>query len=210
LSKIKVTYVQGTGRGEPIRLAFHIGGIEFEDERIDFEELKKRKPHLPYGSLPVLTLHDGEIIAQSNTILRYVGRLTKLYPEDNLQATRVDELIDAMEDASSKMAPVIYDQNPETKKIGLEKVNSEIFPHWTNLIEKRIEKYGKGYAVGEHLTIIDLKIYQFFGSILHQSNTYVQGISIEPIKNAPKLHELLKKVAEHPKIAEWNKSHNQI
>eukprot|EP01091_Cochliopodium_minus_P021198 TRINITY_DN95_c0_g3_i2.p1 TRINITY_DN95_c0_g3~~TRINITY_DN95_c0_g3_i2.p1 ORF type:complete len:117 (+),score=25.89 TRINITY_DN95_c0_g3_i2:72-422(+) len=88
MSNLKITYFNAEGRAEPIRLALFIGGIEFDDERIDFPELQKRKPNLPFGSLPVLTTGEGEIIAQSNAVLRYAGRLAKLYPQDNLQATR--------------------------------------------------------------------------------------------------------------------------
>eukprot|EP01091_Cochliopodium_minus_P021196 TRINITY_DN95_c0_g2_i3.p1 TRINITY_DN95_c0_g2~~TRINITY_DN95_c0_g2_i3.p1 ORF type:complete len:157 (+),score=48.86 TRINITY_DN95_c0_g2_i3:30-473(+) len=144
MSKLKLTYFDFTGRTEPIRLALFIGGIDFEDERIDFPELQKRKPNLPYGSLPVLTLENGEEIAQSKAILRYVGRLTKLYPQDNLQATKVDELFEALDDFSSKMGPILQEQDLEKKKQGLEKINTEIIPHWVNLIEKRVEKFGKG------------------------------------------------------------------
>ncbi|KAE8969956.1 hypothetical protein PR003_g28481 [Phytophthora rubi] len=48
---------------EPICLAFFIGGVEFEDERISREALANRK--LPFNQLPVLEV-DGEVIAQTN------------------------------------------------------------------------------------------------------------------------------------------------
>jgi len=142
--------------------------------------------------------------------LRYVGRLAKLYPEDNLQATRVDELIDAFEDLSSKMAPVFYEKDEEAKKQGLEKINNEILPHWVNLIEKRVEKFGKGgHAVGDHLTIVDIKIAVVVGSFLVGKNPYLQGISSDSLKKAPRLLEIHKKVLEHPKVVEWNKKLDQ-
>ncbi|KAF1792329.1 Thioredoxin-like fold [Phytophthora cactorum] len=73
--KLKLTYMPHPGRGEPIRLAFYIGGVEFEDERITREELANRKPSLPFNQLPVLEV-DGEVIAQSLAILRYAGTLS--------------------------------------------------------------------------------------------------------------------------------------
>eukprot|EP01091_Cochliopodium_minus_P021197 TRINITY_DN95_c0_g3_i1.p1 TRINITY_DN95_c0_g3~~TRINITY_DN95_c0_g3_i1.p1 ORF type:complete len:214 (+),score=81.93 TRINITY_DN95_c0_g3_i1:72-713(+) len=208
MSNLKITYFNAEGRAEPIRLALFIGGIEFDDERIDFPELQKRKPNLPFGSLPVLTTGEGEIIAQSNAVLRYAGRLAKLYPQDNLQATRVDELIDAVEDLLSKVNPIIYGQlNEEAKKQGLEKINTEILPQWVNLLEKRIQKYGKGgYAVGDQLTVIDLKLAVIFGSIIVGKGAFT-GISGESVKNAPGLLGVYNKVKEHPKVVEWNKKH---
>eukprot|EP01091_Cochliopodium_minus_P001931 TRINITY_DN11884_c0_g1_i1.p1 TRINITY_DN11884_c0_g1~~TRINITY_DN11884_c0_g1_i1.p1 ORF type:complete len:220 (-),score=55.34 TRINITY_DN11884_c0_g1_i1:15-674(-) len=213
MSKLKLTYFETKdiffARGEPIRLVLYIGGIDFEDERITHEELNKRRSNTPYGSLPLLTLEDGEVMAQSNAIMRFLGKRTKLYPEDHLLAMRVDELIYGVEDILSKMTPIIYDPNPEKKKEGFEKINTEILPHWVNLIEKRIEKFGKGYSVGENLTISDIFLYQFFGSILHGRNPFLQGISSESIKKATKLTEVIKKISEHPKISEWNKIHNK-
>jgi glutathionyl-hydroquinone reductase len=117
--------------------------------------------------------------------------------------------LDAIEDVYSKLAPVIYSQDPQVKSQGLEKINSEVIPHWVNLIEKRIEKYGKGYSIGDHLTIADLKLNSLFGSILRSDTPYFHGILVDPIKKAPKLLEILNKVTQHPKIVEWNNKHNQ-
>ncbi|KAG7398714.1 hypothetical protein PHYBOEH_010664 [Phytophthora boehmeriae] len=96
--KLKFTYMPHPGRGEPIRLAFFIGGIEFEDERITREELANRKPSLPFNQLPVLEV-DGEVIAQSLAILRYAGTLSGLYPvTDALTAYLIDELFAILDD----------------------------------------------------------------------------------------------------------------
>jgi hypothetical protein len=38
MSKYKLLYFDGKGRGEPIRLLFHIIGVEFEDVRLSDEE----------------------------------------------------------------------------------------------------------------------------------------------------------------------------
>ena len=40
---IKLTYFNAKARGEVTRLCLHIAGIKFEDERIDFAEMAKRK-----------------------------------------------------------------------------------------------------------------------------------------------------------------------
>lgn len=53
--------------------ALFLSGVEFVDERIDFAQWPARKPSTPYGSLPLLEWGDRQL-AQSNTILRLVGR----------------------------------------------------------------------------------------------------------------------------------------
>jgi len=51
--KLKLTYFDAPWRGEPIRNAFKIGGISFEDERVQFKYFPGLKPSLPFGSLPI-------------------------------------------------------------------------------------------------------------------------------------------------------------
>ncbi len=40
-SKIKLYYFNSYGRGYQIRLCLHLGGIEFEDVRLSYEEFGK-------------------------------------------------------------------------------------------------------------------------------------------------------------------------
>lgn len=51
---IKITYFDATGRAEATRLAFTIGGIKFEDERINGEQFMAMRDKTPFGSLPVM------------------------------------------------------------------------------------------------------------------------------------------------------------
>jgi hypothetical protein len=42
----------------------------------------------------VLDIGNGRIIAQSAAILRYIGKITNLYPKDEYLASVVDSIID--------------------------------------------------------------------------------------------------------------------
>jgi glutathione S-transferase len=53
-----------------------IDGIEFEDDRVQPSDWKRRKADTPFGARPALEV-DGQIVAQSNTINRYVGKLAE-------------------------------------------------------------------------------------------------------------------------------------
>lgn len=87
--KLKLTYFPFGGRAAPIRLALLAGKIDFEDHRLSFPEFGAAKAAgvFKFGQLPCLEV-DGEQVAQSDAILRYVGRLGGFYPEDLLQAVR--------------------------------------------------------------------------------------------------------------------------
>jgi glutathione S-transferase len=115
MPKLKLTYfdIHG-GRGEPARLALSIGGIPFEDDRLAPSDWQRRKPDTPFGALPVLEV-DGQALAQSNAVNRYVGKLTDLYPSDAWQAALCDEIMEAVEDISTKLAATFFLAEEEKK-----------------------------------------------------------------------------------------------
>jgi prostaglandin-H2 D-isomerase / glutathione transferase len=66
---------------------------------------------------------DGETLTQSNTMLRYAGKLAKLYPEDPFEAAKVDEFIDIIEDILPKFYQAVFETDQEKRKILLQHVN---------------------------------------------------------------------------------------
>lgn len=171
------------GRAESIRLVLTFAGIDFEDERISFDELSKRKPSLPYGSLPVMEI-DGTIYSQSRALLHYVGRLAKLYPEnDALKALKIDQIMDGFEGKDYSKA-FVWARNdvltlncltdirqplvstfrmPEKEKLTARaEIAKNIFPRYLAGVEKLIE--GNGYTVGSELTLSDFGLYTFVRS----------------------------------------------
>uniref|UniRef100_F1LBG7 Glutathione S-transferase 1 n=1 Tax=Ascaris suum TaxID=6253 RepID=F1LBG7_ASCSU len=73
MSQYKLTYFNIRGLGEGARLIFHQAGVEFEDNRLSREDWPSLKPSTPFGQLPLLEV-DGEVLAQSTAIFRYLGR----------------------------------------------------------------------------------------------------------------------------------------
>ncbi|GMT22838.1 hypothetical protein PFISCL1PPCAC_14135 [Pristionchus fissidentatus] len=91
----KLTYFDLRARGEPIRMMFAIGGIDFEDNRVDWEEWEKlaKSTATPFSALPMIEV-DGVKIAQTLAILRYVARETGYAGPDNLTSALADSLAD--------------------------------------------------------------------------------------------------------------------
>ena len=78
----KLTYFDAAAsRGEECRLALHVAGLSFEDERLNRDQWTVRKASTPFGALPVLTV-DGRQLAQSNAILRFIGSQHGLHPAE--------------------------------------------------------------------------------------------------------------------------------
>lgn len=87
---LQLTYFDAEGLAEPVRRLLDYAGLEYRDERLTMDAFEERKEHFPFGQVPLLTV-DGDVIAQSNAILRYVAKLGKTYPTRNhLNAAIVD------------------------------------------------------------------------------------------------------------------------
>ena len=83
MSKPILTYFDFPGgRGEAARLALHIAGVEFFDDRVQGKEWATRKATTPFGGLPVLEIPGKGVLSQSNAILGYIGRQHGLLPDE--------------------------------------------------------------------------------------------------------------------------------
>lgn len=206
--KLKLTYVDQGGRAEPIRLAFFIGGIEFEDERVTQEELALWKPELPFHQIPVLEV-DGEMLAETFPILRFAGSLSGLYPaHDALQAVRIDEILSALDEFDSKYTkPAISENDPSVQAEIYRKLTGEHIPRILGFLDKRVEKWNGEYACGDAFTIADLVIFMLVSFLKSRSEDEVPKHIAEPFKH---LNRVCSNVREHPKVAEWYETHEVL
>lgn len=86
-------------------MALLLAGLEFEDERLSFDEWKEFKPKTPFGQLPLLQIDDGPLRTQSHAMLRWVGTQNKaLYPEGSYA---VDEAMGVVEDLRQSWSPCL-------------------------------------------------------------------------------------------------------
>jgi glutathione S-transferase len=77
---VLTTSIFDGSRGEAARLALHVAGVAFEDRRIARKDWASQRDRYPFQALPVLDVDRG-VIAHSNSINRYVGKLAGLYPK---------------------------------------------------------------------------------------------------------------------------------
>src|SRR5688572_23205471 len=106
MSKPKLIYFDmPVSRGEECRLALHLAGVDFIDERIGRDAWPALKPTTPFGSLPVFELPGEPPLAQSNAILALIGRRHGLHPEDLIEAARHEALMCHVEDLRANVGP---------------------------------------------------------------------------------------------------------
>ena len=179
---MKLTYFDFPGRAEAIRDALRIGGIAFTDARVSHAEFRALRDAgaLPFDSLPVLELADGTVIGQSNTLLRYVGRLAGLMPTAPSEALRVEALLDSAEDFGGRVSSSIRTPD-EALRIALSEELVRVWlPQWCRLLERSLAVDGKGWLVGSTLTIADLKLVHWFDKLTNGSLTGIPTDLLHP------------------------------
>ncbi len=204
MTKLKLTYFDfHGGRGEPSRLALAIGGMAFEDDRVAFADWERRKADTPFGGLPLLEV-DGEIIAQSNGINRYVGKLTDLYPADPWQAALCDEAMDAVEDITIKVVATFDLPEAEKRAQRQALVDGPLRLYLTRL-QERLEAHGGRYFAGNRLSVADLKVFLW---IAHLKSGKLDHIPTDlPDRVAPSLVDHYERVRGLPEIRAYYAKH---
>jgi len=196
----KLTYFNGRGRAEIIRLVLTAAGVPFEDHRISFDEMKQLKPTLPFGQVPTFEIDSKVTLSQSLTIARYLARKYGLAGKTDLEQAQADMTVDCIED-SLRPVPVFYrfEQDPVKKAELKKKYIEEQLPEFLNKLEALLvhNKGGDGYFVGDHLTWADLYLVRMNASL-----TLMVGIP-SPFDKTPKLKGLYERVIHLPKIAEY-------
>jgi glutathione S-transferase len=205
MAKLKLTYFDfHGGRGEPARLALSISGIPFEDDRVPPSEWESRKSQTPFGALPVLEV-DGQVVAQSNAINRYVGKLADLYPSESWQAALCDEAMEAIEDITNKIGATLF--LPEEQKRTQRKELAEgPIPFYLSRLQQRLEAHGGRYFAADCLSVADLKVFVW---IRHLKSGALDHMPADlPDRFAPKLVEHYERVKNDPRIKAYYAKHN--
>lgn len=200
MTKLKLTYFDfDGGRGEPARLALHIGGIVFEDQRIAGKDWPAFRDKTPFFALPTLEV-DGTVVSQSNSINRYVGKLTGLYPADDWQALLCDEIMDAAEDIGTQIAQTI-DLPEDAKKKAREELVAGHLKRYLEQFQARLKAGGGEYFADKRLTMADLKVFMWIRWLRSGMLDHIPQDIVDRV--APLLTQHFERVANHPKVSEY-------
>jgi glutathione S-transferase len=183
-------------RGEAARLALVIGGVPFEDDRVKFTDWEGRKSGTPFGALPVLEV-DGQTVAQSNGINRYVGKLAGLYPADAWQAALCDEAMDAVEEIATRVWSTMRLPAAEMKA-QRESLAAGPLAYSLDRLQQRLVAHGGRYFADGRLTVADLKVFVW---IRHLRSGQLDHVAVDlPDRVAPRLVEHHDRVKAHPAV----------
>jgi len=200
MTSYKLTYFDfDGGRAEPIRIAFHAAGIEFEDDRLSFQEFGEMRQSTRFNAVPVLEI-DGAAVTQSNAICRYVGKTAGLYPEDDLQALYCDEAMGAFEDISHHVIRTFGLKDDELRQ-AREKLTDGWLSVFLRGLDELLTRGGGQYFADDRLTMADLKAFVQTRSLRAGTLDHVPTDLVRRV--APGLADHLERIEAEPVVTAY-------
>ena len=203
MQKPKLTYFDApVSRGEECRLALHIAGVDFEDNRLKREEWMALKPTTPFGSVPIIEFPGQPVLAQSNAILVLIGRRYGIHPKDDFEAAHHEALLEYSEELRLNVSPTLRMTDADEKKKAREALASTYLPTWGENVEKLI---GDGpFFGGASLNVVDIK--------LHMVVRWFNGGNVDHIPATifarfPKLTRIHDAVRDDARVKAWYAKH---
>lgn len=201
--KPKLTYFDApVSRGEECRLALHLAGVDFEDNRIKRADWAALKPTTPFGSLPILELPGKPALAQSTAILVMVGRGHGLHPKDDFEAARHEAVMQSAEDLRANVAPTLRMTDEAEKKKARENLAATYLPTWAAFVEKQI---GDGpFFGGAAIHVADIKLYVVVRWFASGTLDHIPATVFAPFPKLTRLHDA---VRDHAGVKAWYAKH---
>lgn len=214
---LRLQYFNIEGPAEKSRLAFALARIPYVDDRVVFDNWPALKASTPYGQLPLLHIDDSKVLAQSDAILRYVGRLSdaserKLYPA--ALSMEVDEALSLVDDMNQSWAYALYigmnplklghecekgsEEHKEKIKAMRERWIAEEFPRYASFLERRVA--GGKFMVGDEVTIADCAVIPLLRRFCSGDLDYVDGGCVGKY---PELKDYYDRFHAIPEVAAW-------
>merc|ERR1712037_319284 len=133
-------------------------GIDYEDFRVGFSDWPGDiKATTPFGQMPVL-YWDGEELAQSMAIARFVARKVGLAGNSDLEFCQADMIACHYEDIWTKLPKMKFAKSQEEREELAKEFLTEFIPKWLKPLEAILAKRGNGWFAGTGATFADLAI----------------------------------------------------
>ena len=189
------------GRAEASRVALSLSNVEWEDVALTRELFAsmKKNGELPWGMVPFLKTPEGGL-AESVAILRYLGHMCNLIPENAYMAAKVDEFIDGISPHFSMLEGTfgIADVEERTKAREVLFLPDAKGTIGLKLLEKKIQESPTSWIAGtDDMSIADVLVFTYaFG--LFSGN--FDGVNASVLSDYPVLLGYHKRVANEPRI----------
>ncbi|XP_038079039.1 hematopoietic prostaglandin D synthase-like [Patiria miniata] len=198
--KYVLHYFKANVRAESIRLAFKLGGVDFEEVNFEMSEWPKLKPKYPTRQVPVLEV-DGKMIGQTKAILRYLAKEFGLYGKTPLEAAYIDQAMDTVEDIWPEFENIFRVPFASQAAKAVTFLKDKVPPVYEAL-ERLLDLEQAGdFFVGNSITAADIFFFGAVDVVNATAKAWAKGAN--SLEKYPKLTALMSRIAANPKIAAW-------
>ncbi|XP_044155792.1 glutathione S-transferase P 1-like [Bufo gargarizans] len=198
VSGYTLSYFPIRGRAETIRLLLADQGASWTDEEVQMADWFSGKSEIKktavFGQLPKFQ-HGDFVLYQSNSILRYLGRIFGISGSNNQESALIDMVNDGVEDLRLKYGRLIFFEY----ETGKEKYIKDL-PNQLSAFERILSNNSNGtkFVVGDKISYTDYNLLD----ILHCH------LDLDPkcLTSFPLLSAYVERIASRPKLSEYLKS----
>ena len=162
MSKLQLIYFNLRALCEAPRMMLHTAGIEYSYE-MAWDYFKKPwgdvKKEVIFHKLPLLVIDEKIEIWQSNTISRYIAKLTNNIPNNEEMVAYADSIFESAHDLFFPLNPTINVWVGEMHLKNKKNLLNEILPKAFTNFEKLLSKYEGNFFLGERAFYCDFNVY---------------------------------------------------
>jgi len=181
---------------------FRYANVPFEDVRVAQHDWPSIKPTTRFGKLPELEIN-GDKLAQSMTIARYLADKFGLGGKDEWQRAKIDEIADLQKDLAQELSVYVGtalgmrdgDKSALRKEIYLPAVN-RIFPVYV----RGLKESGSGFLTSSGPTWIDFFVEEYLVTL--------HGIEKKLFKKYPELETFANRIQSVPQLVSYMSTRN--
>nr|AAG44695.1 glutathione S-transferase Ia [Onchocerca volvulus] len=194
MEKYTLTYFNGRGRAEVIRLLFALANVSYEDNRITRDEWKYLKPRTPFGHVPMLNV-SGNVLGESHAIELLLGGRFGLLGTNDWEEAKIMAVVLNIDELFQKLIPWTHEKNT-TKKAELFRnlSESDVMP-FLGRYEKFLKESTTGHIVGNKVSVADLTVFNMLMTLDDEVK----------LEEYPQLASFVNKIGQMPGIKEWIK-----
>jgi len=216
-AKYKLSYFDGRGRGEQVRILLHEVGANFEDIRLNrdgFVALQKQENSpLVFGSVPLL--EEGKFsLVQGSSIMSYLAKKNGLFPNNTKDGQYADSIVMGAEDLRTRLIDLPYTKAKSSKDgksaaevAEIEKAGEAVkafvalwTSRWAPNFERILKNSGSGFAVGKSLTHADIAMFEVVDAVTNALRAFFPGLDD---KATPLLAKFMNDIKSRPNIKKY-------
>ncbi|XP_056385096.1 glutathione S-transferase P 2-like [Hyla sarda] len=195
MSGYTLTYFPIRGRAEAIRLLLGDQGASWTDDEVTREDwaagIRDLKKNAVFGQIP--RFQNGNfVLYQSNTILRYLGRIYGISGSNEEEVAVIDMINDGVEDLRMKYYKFIFVENEANRETFLTDLATQL-----GYFERILSKNSNGtkFLVGNNITFADYNLVDTLQCYLDFSPTCLSTF--------PLLSGYIERVLKRPKLSQY-------